>query len=167
MPNLSRIAVASAIAGSLLLSSCATIFNRSNQPVNVTSWPAGLSFKVTNGSGETVATGTTPGVVNLDTAAGYFRAASYTFTFSEGRKIVGTHTLNADLSGWYFGNILIGGLIGMVVVDPLTGSMFTLRDDVAFESPALAKIEHPSAGPLSIVSIDQLSAAQRARLVRL
>jgi len=32
------------------------------------------------------------------------------------------------MSGWYWGNILIGGLIGMLVVDPLTGAMYKLPD---------------------------------------
>jgi hypothetical protein len=34
--------------------------------------------------------------------------------------------LKPSLSGWYFGNILFGGLIGMVAVDPNTGAMFNL-----------------------------------------
>ena len=167
MSSFSKIAIASAAAGSLLLSSCATIFNRSNQPVNVMSQPSGLSFKVTDANGETVATGTTPGEIRLDTSPGYFRAASYTFTFSKGGKTLGTRTLNASVSGWYVGNILVGGLVGLVIVDPLTGSMYSLPNDVSFGGPALANVNHSSAGSLSLVSIDQLSTEQRVHLVRL
>jgi hypothetical protein len=31
------------------------------------------------------------------------------------------------MSGWYIGNILFGGLIGMLVVDPQTGAMYRLE----------------------------------------
>jgi hypothetical protein len=159
-----KAAIAATLA--LSLSNCATVFNRSNQPVKVTSQPAGLSFAVTDGNGTQVTSGVTPGEVRLATSPGYFRGANYTFTFSKGGKTLGTRTLNAHVSGWYAGNILIGGLVGMIVVDPLSGSMYTLPNDVEF-SGQVAKVEHPSAGSLAVLTTDQLTADQRARLVRL
>ena len=159
--------MAAAASSAVLLSSCATVFNRSTQPVKVTSQPSGLAFTVTDNSGAKLVSGVTPGEVSLKTSNGYFRAASYTFTFQKGKKVVGMQTLNANVSGWYAGNILIGGLLGMLVIDPLTGAMYTLPDDVTFNGPALASIDHPAAGHLAIASIDQLSSAQRARLVRI
>lgn len=33
------------------------------------------------------------------------------------------------MDGWYFGNILFGGLIGFLIVDPATGAMYTLKPD--------------------------------------
>jgi hypothetical protein len=50
------------------------------------------------------------------------------------------------LNKWYFGNILLGGVIGMLVVDPLTGAMYSLDEDYVVKmsqdnSPANAKIE--------------------------
>jgi len=33
------------------------------------------------------------------------------------------------LSGWYWGNILFGGLIGVLIVDPITGKMWKLPTD--------------------------------------
>jgi hypothetical protein len=40
----------------------------------------------------------------------------------------GCHLLKikSKIDGWYFGNLIFGGLIGLVIVDPLTGSMWTL-----------------------------------------
>jgi hypothetical protein len=35
--------------------------------------------------------------------------------------------LKATLSGWYFGNIIFGGLIGMLAVDPATGAMWNIE----------------------------------------
>jgi hypothetical protein len=34
--------------------------------------------------------------------------------------------LTSTIDGWYWGNLLIGGIIGMVFVDPLTGAMWKL-----------------------------------------
>jgi len=31
------------------------------------------------------------------------------------------------VDGWYFGNVLFGGLIGILIVDPATGAMYTLK----------------------------------------
>lgn len=163
---ISRTTIA-ALSISLFLPSCASVFNRSNQPVKISSNPSGLNFKITNSANELINSGVTPSTVNLKTSAGYMRPESYTIVFSKKGKDLGRQDLTATLSGWYFGNVLIGGLIGLVVVDPLTGSMYTLGDEVTFNGPALTTIDHPTAGRLAIASIDQLSDAQRARLVRL
>ena len=32
--------------------------------------------------------------------------------------------ITPDFNGWYIGNILFGGLIGMIIVDPATGDMW-------------------------------------------
>jgi len=34
--------------------------------------------------------------------------------------------VNYKINGWYFGNVLVGGLLGMLVVDPATGAMWKL-----------------------------------------
>lgn len=163
---ISRTSIA-ALSLSLLLPSCASVFNRSNQPVKISSNPSGLSFKVTNSSNELINSGVTPATVTLKTSASYMKPETYAIAFSKKGKDIGRQNLTASISGWYFGNILIGGLIGALVVDPLTGSMYTLEDEVSFNGPALASIDHPTSGRLAIVSIEQLSAAQRARLVRI
>lgn len=31
-----------------------------------------------------------------------------------------------ELDGWYFGNILLGGVIGMLIVEPATGAMWKI-----------------------------------------
>lgn len=30
------------------------------------------------------------------------------------------------MNGWYIGNLLFGGIIGLLIVDPATGAMWTL-----------------------------------------
>lgn len=37
-------------------------------------------------------------------------------------------TLTYKLNGWYFGNILFGGAIGMQIIDPATSAMWKIKD---------------------------------------
>ncbi|MFH6792762.1 hypothetical protein ACHRCF_16520, partial [Acinetobacter baumannii] len=37
-----------------------------------------------------------------------------------------TVEVTGTLSGWYLGNIIFGGLIGLLIVDPATGAMYKL-----------------------------------------
>ena len=34
------------------------------------------------------------------------------------------------MDGWYIGHILFGGLIGFLIIDPATGSMWKLNESV-------------------------------------
>ena len=37
--------------------------------------------------------------------------------------------LEASINGWYFGNIIFGGLIGILIVDPATGAMWKISEE--------------------------------------
>ncbi len=37
--------------------------------------------------------------------------------------------LTPKMSGWYWGNLLFGGLIGMLAVDPATGAMWNIAPE--------------------------------------
>ena len=37
--------------------------------------------------------------------------------------------LQSKVSRWYFGNLLFGGMLGLVIVDPSTGAMYNLTPD--------------------------------------
>ena len=39
--------------------------------------------------------------------------------------------LESEVDSWYFGNILFGGLIGMLIIDPATGAMWKLPENVS------------------------------------
>ena len=34
--------------------------------------------------------------------------------------------LRATIDGWYWGNLFLGGILGMLAVDPATGAMWAL-----------------------------------------
>ena len=38
-------------------------------------------------------------------------------------------TRDAYLNGWYIGNVVFGGLIGLLIVDPETGAMWRLDEN--------------------------------------
>ncbi len=77
--------------------------------------------------------------------------------------------MGGDFSGSadYIGNILFGGLIGMLAVDPVTGAMYVLPDTVSQSLDAEAPKTSQADGSLKVVSTDSLTPAQmkEARLL--
>lgn len=158
-------------AGSLLLvcslglAGCASIFNGSNQTVTIRSEPDGATLSVTNRAGEKVHTATTPATLSLRRGAGYFKAETYTVLLSKPGFADKELTITASVNGWYIGNILFGGLIGMLAVDPVTGAMYSFPEAVTGTLDAAAKTS--GLDSLTIVSTNSLSPAQmrEARLL--
>ncbi len=107
-------------------SSCASIVTRSAYPVDFNSEPQGAHLTVENRDGEVVFVGHTPTTTWLEAAAGYMRPERYKVTYSRNDGQHVTTFIHATIDGWYFGNLLFGGLIGMLLIDPLTGAMFKL-----------------------------------------
>ena len=82
-------------------------------------------------SSSVVFNATTPASFKLKRGSGYFKAGKYDFIFNaNGHKITSVR-LEAHLnSGWYVvGNIFIGGIIGWLIIDHITGSMWTFSDN--------------------------------------
>lgn len=109
---------------------CASIVSKSQYPVNITSAPMGATIIVQDKSGNQILKSQTPAMVTLNAGAGYFSPAQYTITFIKEGYNTQRRTLSPGLDGWYIGNIFIGGLIGMLIVDPITGAMYKLDDRV-------------------------------------
>ena len=113
----------------LALSSCASIVSKSDYPVSITS-PSPTDFKIKNrNSGQIVYNGKAPTVATLSASNGFFSSAKYDIIT---QKTV--QPLNASMDGWYVGNILFGGLIGMLIVDPATGAMWKLPEQVSISN---------------------------------
>jgi hypothetical protein len=68
----------------------------------------------------------TPATIKLERSRGYFKGEEYKLVFEATGYYTGETYIKGKVDGWYFGNILFGGLIGLLIVDPLTGSMYTL-----------------------------------------
>jgi len=113
----------------LSLSNCASIVSKSQYPVSVRSAGSPVPFTVKNSKGETLHSAKTPTILTLSASEGFFKAAKYDFTFTKNGKIE-TQSLDASMDGWFAGNLLFGGVIGVLIVDPATGAMWKLEDQV-------------------------------------
>lgn len=161
--KLRKVMGAAMMAAVVGINGCASIVGESRYPVAVSSAPSGASFEITDKNGTIVHSGNTPSTVTLKSGKGYFTGQTYMLRFKKEGYPDKTIELDSSLSGWYWGNILIGGLVGMLIVDPLTGAMYKLPD------VASADMGQPLAqtgeGTLNVGLIDDLSIAQRERLV--
>ncbi|MCD7973189.1 MAG: hypothetical protein LUG18_11090 [Candidatus Azobacteroides sp.] len=128
------------LLGTLILcSGCATIFTKSSYPVTIASSPSEAKVTITNKKGVEIYTGYTPTALKLKSSEGYFSKAKYQVKFEKEGYETKIVSVDASLEPWYFGNILLGGLIGMLIVDPASGAMYKL--DAEFINEMLYKKE--------------------------
>jgi hypothetical protein len=106
---------------------CASIVSKSSYPVTFVSEPAGAQIEVKDQKGKTRFTGITPATTTLPSGDGYFTRARYTVTSTKDGYTPTTQQLHASMNGWYWGNLLFGGLIGMLIVDPISGAMYKIN----------------------------------------
>jgi len=156
------ILIGTLIAG---LSGCSSIVSQSEYAVAISSNPDAANFTVVNKAGQQVHSGVTPATVTLKSSSGYFKGEAYTVTFKKEGYPEKTFTMTSSVDGWYFGNILFGGLIGMLIVDPATGAMYNLPKhvDVSLEQSVSVRQEDQ----ITIASIETLSREERNQLVKI
>ena len=107
---------------------CASIVSNAVYPVSIQSDPSQADFQIIDRKGMCLHRGQTPAIVELKAGDGYFRAADYKVKLSKAGYREMTVPIKQKLDAWYvFGNIFVGGLIGWVIVDPITGAMWTLE----------------------------------------
>lgn len=115
-----------AIAALLTVTGCSTIMNDRIQDVSVLSEPSGQRYTITDEDGQRVATGVTPDQIKLDAASGFFDGQTYQVAYENGPTV----ELDSHTTVWYWVGFCITVFSGFVV-DPLTGDMFALPDDVS------------------------------------
>jgi hypothetical protein len=154
------------VAAAVVLAGCASIVSKSEYPVAITSNPIGADFVVKRSNGIPVASGVTPATITLSASEGYFKPAKYTVEFRR-KGVVQSVPLTAKIDGWYFGNIIFGGIIvGMLIVDPATGAMWALKDTVVATFQQTADVA-PGQRVLQIADINSLPMKYRGQLVAL
>lgn len=119
--------------GVFALAGCASIVSKSEYPVAIDSKPSGAEFTVTNRDGVVVHRGETPETITLPAGAGFFQSQRYTIELEHEGCKARTAVLDTSMDGWYIGNIVFGGLIGLLIVDPATGAMWKLPESVKYE----------------------------------
>ena len=154
------------VVAAVVLAGCASIVSKSEYPVAITSNPIGADFVVKRDNGVPVASGVTPATIVLPASEGYFQPAKYTIEYKR-KGVMQSVPLTAKIDGWYFGNLLFGGvIIGMLIVDPATGAMWRLNDTAVatFQQTADSTCGQRA---LRIVNIDKVPMKYRGQLLAL
>jgi hypothetical protein len=151
----------------LSLAACASIVSDSKEVVTISSNPTAAQIAIADESGIEVYRGTTPATITLDASAGYFDGQEYTITFSKDGYDPTTIKVDSRINGWYVGNIVFGGLIGWLIVDPLTGAMWALETEQVNDTLAeRVAMDDTSSPQLRIVSLDAVPESERSRMIR-
>lgn len=142
-----KITHAAVVALTLASTGCATIINGSRQTVDFSSQPTGAKVYI-NGQEY----GNTPTSVKLKRNANMPGQVAGQKQYDVKIELEGYHPyelkVKREFNGWFIGNILIGGLIG-VIVDAATGSMYKLSPD-----QVVAQMSQQSASNLKNSSAD-------------
>lgn len=109
--------VACIILSSFLVTSCCSIFNGSKQSIGFSSSPDGANVSI-----DGIPRGKTPLTLKLE------RDEDHTVKIALPGYYPYSATLTHSVSGWVWGNLLFGGLIGLAV-DAGTGSLYVLTPE--------------------------------------
>ena len=148
----------------LVLNGCATVFSKSEYPVTVRSLPTQMTVEISRSDGHVVHKETTPVTVTLGTKKKYFKGEDYTIKLLRDGKVVGQTELESHLDRWYLGNMIVGGVWGMLLVDPLTGAMWALNEDVLVTESLSTSSKGKQT--LRIATLDEVPEEKRASLVQ-
>jgi hypothetical protein len=147
-----------------LFSSCASIVSKSTYPLSINSSPSNAKVSITDKKGKEIYLGNTPATVKLKAGAGFFSKAEYQVKFSSpgyDDKIV---PITFKLDGWYFGNLLLGGVLGMLIIDPATGAMWKIETE--FLNETLSKSTASIDPEMKIMNINEIPENWKTHLVR-
>ena len=159
------------LGASLFAGGCATIVNGGNRDISIATRPTGATASVRKSGGDVmdvVAVEKTPCTISLDPKKGYFSGQSYTLRLEMPGYKPTEVELTAKMSGWYWGNLLFGGLIGMLAVDPATGAMWNIAPEKINQklSSGQAALIKNKTGFVVVLESD-LTADERQHMVRL
>ncbi|MBM3977738.1 MAG: PEGA domain-containing protein [Planctomycetes bacterium] len=124
-----------AITALLAVSSCASIVTGSEDRVKINSVPMGAHYETNTGH-----KGTTPAeIVVADKTTLQIRCTM------EGYQDASA-SLPPRMSGWFLGNILLGGIVG-IVIDLVSGNYQTHDDEVVITLMKIVPVAAPTSAP--------------------
>lgn len=111
-----------------LVAGCATIMGKSGpENLSIRSTPEHATVEIFDEQNNKIFEGETPTTVSLEKKKGYFSGKKYTVKIRKSGYAEQTVTVDTKVNGWYIGgNLILGGLIGWLIVDPATEAMWTL-----------------------------------------
>ena len=113
----------------LWLANCATVVEGTDQNVLITTEPSGASCMLSRDGGQIAAVAATPGNVNLDKSKD-----PVTVDCEKEGFLDSTGTLQAGFKGTTFGNLLLGGIVG-VAIDAGSGAMHEYPSSITVYLP--------------------------------
>ncbi len=153
----------------VMFQSCASIFSASKYPVQLQSTPDRADVVITDRNGVSVFNGQTPAVVTLKAKSGFMKKAIYNIKFSKKGYSSKTYSISASLDGWYWANLLLGGVVGMLIVDPASGAMFQI--DKNFIDATLSKeslsLKEKKSNELRVYDISEIPEEWKKHLVEI
>lgn len=112
---------------SSLLVGCGSIINGSTQSMSVQVTPSTASISLLSSNGSLIAKSQGTLFYSLKRSNGFFDGADYNLKVNAKGYNTQVIPLISSPNGWYLaGNILLGGFIGWLIVDPATGGMWTI-----------------------------------------
>lgn len=109
---------------------CASIVSSSNKTLPIMTQPDEANCEITDVKrGITITKAKTPHTAILDASGGFFSSGSYNVKLSKEGYLPYETQIEAGMNGWYLGNIVFGGLLGILIVDPATGAMWKIYED--------------------------------------
>jgi hypothetical protein len=131
-------------------SGCASIMSGTSQNVSIQSEPSDAKTTIFNRKGQAVVTQQTPFITPLKRREKYKLHVE-----KEGYQPLDA-TLKKGMNGWYLGNVVFGGLLGILIIDPATGAMWSYQDPVKAELAKLGSTEQSVLGkPRHTVPADE------------
>ena len=123
MPSALTLAVVFALAGAMA-SGCATVTTGPRQTLRVTTQPPGASCKITREATQLGVVDPTPGTVDIEKGS-----TGIWIACGKAGHLPASAEAAAQFQGMTFGNVLLGGLVGLAV-DAASGAMFFYPDSV-------------------------------------
>lgn len=114
------------LAALVVLSGCASIISGRQADVAFDSYPTNAHVSIRDTAGRQVASLETPGVVSLKRNRKFFLPARYTATIEAPGYEPARVPLRSTVNPWILGNVVIGGIPGLIV-DTATGAAWRPR----------------------------------------
>ncbi len=152
-----------------VLTGCATIMGKSApENLNIRSNPEQARVVIFDESGTKIFEGKTPTSLSLEKKNGYFSGKTYTVKIIKEGYHEHTVTVGTKANGWYIiGNLIFGGLIGWLIIDPATGAMWSLNTNqinATLESKEGAMIDP---NRITIVLLQDVPLSLRDKMVKI
>ena len=166
MKQISAIALSAVF---LMTTGCASVVSKSSWPITINSMPENARISISDKKGVEIYTGQTPATLKLRSGSGFFSRARYQVKFEKEGYQSRTLPVEFKLNKWYFGNLIVGGVLGLLVIDPATGAMYKLENkyinETLIKNSAIVSTESPE--QLKVYGINEIPQDWKNHLVKL